>query len=154
MHGEIYKARPDVMAVLHSHTAEFVAFADSSVALRPVVNGGVFIGDGFPMHDIRKFDPRESIIRTPELGRTVASALGKKPAVLLKGHGIALTGSSLQDLVSRAYNLSLNAMIQQQAIALGGKITYLDEQPPAAAAASAPANGGYNSGISARKWWV
>jgi ribulose-5-phosphate 4-epimerase/fuculose-1-phosphate aldolase len=144
MHGAIYKARPDVMAVLHSHTPEFVAFSDSSVALRPVVNGGVFIGDGLPLHDIRKFDPRESIIRTPELGQTVALALGKKPGLLLKGHGIALTGSSLQDLVSRAYNLRMNARIQQQAIALGGKITYLDEQPAAAAAASASANGGYN----------
>jgi len=146
MHGEIYKARPDVMAVMHSHTPEFVAFSDSSVTLRPVVNGGVFIGDGLPLHDIRKFDPRESIIRTPELGKSVASALGKKPGLLLKGHGIALTGSSLQDLVSRAYNLRQNARIQQQAIALGGKITYLDEQPPTptAGTVSATANGGYN----------
>ena len=94
--AEPESARPDVMAVLHAHTLELVAFTESSVALRPVVNGGVFIGDGLPMHDIRKFDPRENIIRTSELGQTVATVLGKKPAVLLKGHGIALTGSSLQ----------------------------------------------------------
>jgi ribulose-5-phosphate 4-epimerase/fuculose-1-phosphate aldolase len=146
MHGEIFKARPDVMAVLHSHTPEILAFTQSSIPLRPVVNGAVFIGEGLPLHDIRKFDPRESIIRTPELGRTVAAALGKSPGVLLKGHGIALTASSLQDLVSRAYNLRQNARILQQAIALGGKITYLDEQPPAPAstAAPAPAGGGYN----------
>ena len=144
MHGEILKARPDVMAVLHAHTPEILAFTESSATLRPVVNGGVFIGDGFPMHDIRKFDPRENIIRTPELGKTVAMALGKSPGVLLKGHGIALTGSSLQDLVSRAYNLRMNAVIQQQAMALGGKITYLDGQPAAPAAAGAAAGGGYN----------
>ena len=96
VHGEIFKARPDVMAVLHAHTPEILAFTENSVALRPVVNGAVFIGDGLPMHDIRKFDPRENIIRTSELGQTVATVLGKKPAVLLKGHGIALTGSSLQ----------------------------------------------------------
>src|SRR5947209_19482439 len=76
-------------------------------------------------------------------------ALCKSSGVLLKGHGIALTGSSLQDLVSRAYNLRMNAIIQQQVIALGGKITYLDGQtpaPPATAAASRPAaaDGGYN----------
>jgi ribulose-5-phosphate 4-epimerase/fuculose-1-phosphate aldolase len=142
MHGEIYKARPDVMAVLHSHTPEFVAFSDSSVTLRPVVNGGVFIGDGLPMHDIRKFDARESIIRTPELGETVAKALGKKPGVLLKGHGIALTGSSVQDLVAKAYNLRLNARIQQEALALHGNITYLDGQVPAAQSTTADA--GYN----------
>ena len=146
MHGEIYKARPDVMAVLHAHTQEIVAFTESSVALRPVVNGGVFIGDGLPMHDIRKFDPREGIIRTAALGKTVADALGKKPGVLLKGHGIALTGSSLQDLASRAYNLRMNARIQQQAIALRGNINYLDGQPPAAESGSrsAAADSGYN----------
>jgi ribulose-5-phosphate 4-epimerase/fuculose-1-phosphate aldolase len=146
MHGEILKARPDVMAVLHAHTPEILAFTESSVSLRPVVNGGTFIGDGLPMHDVRKFDPRENIIRTPELGKTVATVLGNAPGVLLKGHGIALTGSSIPDLVSKAYNLRMNAIIQQQAIALGGKVTYLDHQPPAPAAASQPAsaNGGYN----------
>jgi ribulose-5-phosphate 4-epimerase/fuculose-1-phosphate aldolase len=150
MHGEIFKARPDVMAVLHAHTPEILAFTQSSVTIRPVVNGAVFIGDGLPMHDIRKFDPRENIIRTRELGQTVATVLGKNPGVLLKGHGIALTGASLQDLVARAYNLRMNAVIQQQAIALGGKITYLDGQSPAPASApSAPsastaAGGGYN----------
>src|SRR5262249_45111434 len=121
MHGEIYKARPDVMAVLHAHTPEILAFTETSVSLRPVVNGGTFIGAGFPLHDIRKFDPRETIIRTPSLGRSVAMALGKSPAVLLRGHGIALTDSSLRNLVVRAYNLRMNARIQQQAIALGGR---------------------------------
>ena len=129
MHGEIYKARPDVMAVLHAHTPEILAFSESSVALRPVVNGGTFIGDGLPLHDIRKFDPRETIIRTPALGRSVAMALGNAPAVLLKGHGIALTDASLRLLVVRAYNLRMNARIQQQAIALGGKVTYLEDPP-------------------------
>ena len=148
MHGEIYKARPDVMAVLHAHTPEILAFTESSVALGPVVNGGTFIGDGFPLHDIRKFDPRETIIRTPALGRSVAMALGPKPAVLLKGHGIALTDSSLRTLVVRAYNLRMNAVIQQQALALGGKITYLVD-PPAASPPAVPAAGAdavYNRG--------
>ena len=102
MHGEIYRARPDVMAVLHAHTPEIVAFTESSVMLRPVVNGGTFIGDGFPLHDIRKLILRETIIRAPALGRSVAMALGNKPGVLLKGHGIALTDASLRLLVVRA----------------------------------------------------
>ena len=149
LHGEIYKARPDVVAVLHSHTREFVAFSDSSVTLRPVVNQGAFIGDGLPLHDIRKFDPRESIIRSPELGRTVGAALGKAPALLLKGHGIALTGPSLQDLVARAYNLRLNARVQQQAIALGGTITYLPGEP----ASTTPATGAGNGTNRAWEYW-
>jgi HCOMODA/2-hydroxy-3-carboxy-muconic semialdehyde decarboxylase len=152
MHGEIYRARPDVMAVLHAHTPEIVAFTESSVTLRPVVNGGTFIGDGFPLHDIRKFDPLETIIRTPALGRSVAIALGNKPGVLLKGHGIALTDASLRLLVVRAYNLRMNAKIQQQAIALGGKVSYLEDpqtataSPPAATPNGPGADAAYNRG--------
>jgi ribulose-5-phosphate 4-epimerase/fuculose-1-phosphate aldolase len=144
LHGAIYQARPDVMAVLHSHTPEFVAFSDSSVALRPVVNQGRFIGSGLPLHDIRKFDPRETIIRNPALGRSVADALGNAPGVLLKGHGIALTGPSLQDLVVRAFNLRMNARIQQQAIALGGQVTYLEGQPASTTAEAITAGSGSN----------
>lgn len=127
MHGEIYKARPDVMAIVHAHTPQIVAFASSSVILRPVINEGTFIGEGLPMHDIRKFDPREILINTPELGHSVATVLANKPAVLLKGHGFALTGSSLHNVVARAYQLRMNAKIQQQAIALGGNVTFLDQ---------------------------
>jgi hypothetical protein len=70
--------------------------------------------------------------------------LGNKAGVLLKGHGIALTDSSLRLLVVRAYNLRVNARIQQQAIALGGKVTYLQDPP---AAPSGPAtDAAYNRG--------
>ena len=136
MHGEIYKARPDVMAVLHAHTPEILAFTESSVALRPVVNGGVFLGDGLPLHDIRAFDARETIIRTPALGRSVAMVLGNEPGVLLKGHGIALTDVSLRLLVARAYQLRMNARIQHQAIALGGKVISIEDPPGASASPS------------------
>ena len=128
MHGEIYRARPDVMAVVHAHTPEVTAFTQSSVELRPVSNGGRFIGSGLPIFDIRQFHPRANIIDSPELGRAIAGVLGKSPAVLLKGHGVTVTDSSLYGLVSRAYNLRVNAIIQQQAISLGGRISYLDGQ--------------------------
>ena len=144
MHGEIYKARPDVMAIVHAHTPEIVLFTVSSVTMRPVINGGTFIGGGLPIYDIRKFDPREILIRTPELGRSVAIVLANKPAVLLKGHGYALTGASLHDLVARAYQLRMNAKIEQQAIALGGKVTYLDrpEEVPFPARPAVPRESG------------
>lgn len=128
MHGEIYKARPDVMAVVHAHTPEVVAFTQSSVALKPVSNGGRFIGSGLPIFDIRQFHPRANIIDSPELGKSLAGVLGNSPGALLKGHGFTLTDSSVYGLVSRAYNLRMNAIIQQQAIKLGGRITYLDGQ--------------------------
>ena len=86
-----------------------------------------------PNFDIRQFHPRASIIDSPEPERALAGVLGKSPAVLLKGHGVTITDSSLYGLVSRAYNLRINALIQQQAISLEGNITYLDGQ-----AATAP----------------
>ena len=128
IHGEIYKARPDVMAVLHAHTPEIRTFSLGLVMLRPVINEAAFIRDGLPIHDIRNFDPRETLIRTPSLGRSLAVALADKPGVLLKGHGIALAGSSVPDLIQKASYLRKNARIQQQALALRGAVTYVD--PP------------------------
>ena len=65
MHGEIYRARPDVMAVVHAHTPEVTAFTQSSVELRPVSNGGRFIGSGLPIFDIRQFHPAGQHHRQP-----------------------------------------------------------------------------------------
>lgn len=151
MHGEIYKARPDVMAVVHAHTPEVVAFTQSSVPLRPVSNGGRFIGAGLPIFDIRQFHPRASIIDSPELGRAIAGVLSKAPAVLLKGHGVTITDSSVYGLVSRAYNLRMNAIIQQQAISLGGTIAYLDGQAAAPSEPVVPSGNGGGKGAD-RSW--
>lgn len=153
MHGEIYKARPDVMAILHAHTQEIVPFTASSVTLRPVIYEGTFIGKGLPIHDIRKFDLRETLIRTRELGRSVAIVLADRPAVLLKGHGFALTDPSLHGLVVRAYQLRLNAKIQQEAIALGGKVTYLDQPEEAPLAVQAAVPPGSDSGAGGDRTW-
>lgn len=157
LHGEIYKARPDVMAIVHAHTPELLAFTQSSVTLRPVVNQGRFIGHGLPMFDIRRFDPRARIINTPRLGQLVAETLADRPAVLLTGHGFALTDSSLYGLVGRAYGLRKNAQIQQMAMALGGEISYLDGPLEAAAASRSPivptGDGGAPGGARMWEYW-
>jgi HCOMODA/2-hydroxy-3-carboxy-muconic semialdehyde decarboxylase len=132
IHGQNYKARPDVMAVIHSHTPELVAFGQTSVRLRPVSIGGAFIGDGLPLWIVGKYDPTQSLVATPALGRWLAEVLGRKPGALLTGHGIAFTDSSLYGLVKRVYDLRLNAIVQQQAILLGGDITYLEGQDDSA----------------------
>jgi HCOMODA/2-hydroxy-3-carboxy-muconic semialdehyde decarboxylase len=115
--SEIYKARPDVMAVLYARTPEVVAFTEG-VKLRPVVNGGAFIGDGLPVL-MGGPDPKQ-----------IANALGKQSGVLLAGHGYVLTSRSIYNLVDQAYALRMNATIQQQAVALRGKVTYLNEVLP------------------------
>jgi HCOMODA/2-hydroxy-3-carboxy-muconic semialdehyde decarboxylase len=138
IHDEIYKARPDVKAILYARTPEIVAFT-GSVPLRAAVNGGNFIGSGLPVFNMGSLDPRQPILANPALGRGVAEALDKKGGVLLSGHGVVLTAGSIYNLTDRAYQVRQNAKIEQQALALRGKVTFLAEQPVAAAAAPEPA---------------
>jgi len=134
IHGEIYKAQPDVMAVLHAHTPELVSFGLSSVPLRPVFHWAGFIGSGLPNYDIRRYTGGFAspvgcahCISTPELGRALAEVLGNRGASLLFGHGIAVVAASLPELVNRAYDMRMNAVIQQMALSLGGRVNYLEE---------------------------
>ena len=114
LHGEIYKARPDVMAVVHSHTQEFVAFGLSSVPL--------WAGDAaLPVFDLRPFNRgRSGIISTPALGKAMAEKMGKSEAVLLWGHGIALGAKSIPEAIARVGELRASARVQQLAVANGG----------------------------------
>jgi HCOMODA/2-hydroxy-3-carboxy-muconic semialdehyde decarboxylase len=134
IHGEIYKARPDIMAVLHAHTPELVTFGQSAARLRAVSNTALFIGDGLPLYDLTRFTGGAPspvscahCISTPQLGRALAEVMGSKEASLLLDHGIALGAPSLRALVSRAYNLRMNAKIQALAIGLGGTVNAFDE---------------------------
>ena len=127
IHGEIYKARPDVMAVVHCHCPEVIPFGATTVPMRPLYHMGYFIGEGVPVFEIRKAGGTDMLVRTPELGRALAQSLGEKSAVLMRGHGAAVAATSLHLVVGKAYYLNLNARLQMQALQLGGgKVTYLD----------------------------
>jgi len=74
IHGEIYKARPDVLAVVHSHAPSVIPFAASSVRLRPIYHMGAFLGRGAPVFDIRKrFGATDLLVRNPDHGRVERS---------------------------------------------------------------------------------
>ena len=145
IHGEIYKARPDIMAVLHAHTPELVTFASSSVKLQPVLNTALFIGDGLPIYDLTKFTGGAPspvscahCISTPQLGRALAEVMGKKDGSLLLDHGIALGAPSLRALVSRAYNFRMNAKVQVLAMGLGGTVNAFDKSIDSSRASGTP----------------
>jgi ribulose-5-phosphate 4-epimerase/fuculose-1-phosphate aldolase len=144
---EIYKANPNVMAVLYAQTPEIVAFT-RSVQLRPVVNGGAFIGDGLPVFNTSTLDPKQPLLSNPALGQGVAAALGTKPAALLSGHGFVMTGRSIYNVVGQSYQLRQNARIQQQAMALRGRVSYLNDMPvpPEPQGEGANAGGGPQGG--------
>jgi HCOMODA/2-hydroxy-3-carboxy-muconic semialdehyde decarboxylase len=127
IHGEIYKARPDIRAVVHAHAPSIVPFGVSTVPLRPVFHMAAFIGDSVPVFDIRKgAGMTDMLVRDSARGRALAQALAARPAVLMRGHGVTVVGPSLPFAVGRSVYLELNARVQLQAMALGGPVTYLD----------------------------
>ncbi len=148
IHGEIYKARPDVKAVIHAHSEEMITFAAAGVPLRNMIHTGSFINDGVPVWDVRKFGGTadDMLIRNPALGKALAEALGSKTAIILFGHGVAITGSSLATTVSNSYFLNMNARIQMDALRIGGgSVTYLEREPGAKAPPITPAGAGANN---------
>lgn len=127
IHGEIYKARPDVMAIVHCHCPEVIPFANTGVPLQPMHHMGYFIGGGVPVFEIRDAGGvTDMLIRTPALGHALAQSLDAKAAVLMRGHGATIVAPTLHLAVGRAYYLNLNARLQLQAMQLGAKVTYLD----------------------------
>src|SRR5712691_9733524 len=129
IHGEIYKARPDVMAVVHCHCPDVIPFGATTVPMQPMYHMGYFIAEGVPVWDIRKAGGTDMLVRNNELGHALAQTLGNKSAVLMLGHGAAIAATSLHLVVGKAYYLNLNARLQMQALQLGGgKISYLDRE--------------------------
>ena len=130
IHGEIYRARPDVKAVIHTHSPALIPFGVTSVPLRPIYTMGAFIGEGVPIFDIRAAagETTDMLIRNAALGRALAKTLAGRGAALLRGHGAVVVGPSLQDAVGRSVYLQINAALQLQAITLGGPIQYLDPE--------------------------
>jgi ribulose-5-phosphate 4-epimerase/fuculose-1-phosphate aldolase len=127
IHGEIYRTRPDVRAVVHNHSPDVIPFSISTVRLRPVFHVASFLGDGVPVFDIRAgFGMTDMLITDTPRGAALATALGTGPAVLMRGHGATIVGPSLPYAVGRSVYLSFNARVQAQAMALGGTVTYLD----------------------------
>jgi ribulose-5-phosphate 4-epimerase/fuculose-1-phosphate aldolase len=131
IHGEIYKTRPDVVAVAHMHAPPVIPFGVIDVPLKPIYHRAAFIGLGVPIFEIRDAaGMTDLLIRNPELGRALAQSIADKPAVLMRGHGATVVGPTLQRLVSRSIFLAMNATLQAQAMALapGGRINYLDPE--------------------------
>ena len=129
IHGEIYKVRPEVKAVVHNHSAAVIPFGVSGIALRPIYHMAGFIGRGVPTFDIREAaGETDMLVKTPEIGAALARTLGDKPAALMRGHGAVVVGDSLSQVVGRSYYLQMNAKLQAQAMALGGEVTYLDAE--------------------------
>jgi ribulose-5-phosphate 4-epimerase/fuculose-1-phosphate aldolase len=120
IHGEIYKARPDVIAVCHHHSAAIMPFAISGEAMVPVFHLGAAIGPVVPFWDSRDdFGDTNLLVVKPEEGASLARALGKHAMVLMRRHGATVVGASLRELVFRSIYSCDNARYLSEAKKLG-----------------------------------
>jgi ribulose-5-phosphate 4-epimerase/fuculose-1-phosphate aldolase len=129
IHGEIYRARPEVMAVVHSHSPSVIPFGVTRTKLRPVYHMGSFLWSGAPVWDIRKVrEQNDLLVRDRPLGEALAGALGKCNCVLMRGHGMTVVGDGVQEAVFRAIYTEMNARLQLQAAGLEGPIEFLSDE--------------------------
>src|SRR5258708_184388 len=138
IHGEIYRARPDVVAIGHSHPhAAIPSGVVRPHKLRAIFHMSGFVGTETPIFEIRECvgDGSDLLIRNRELGAALAKSLGPRAVVLMRGHGVTVTGPSLQEAVYRGVYVDVNARLQLEAIGLGA-VNYLTEQEGRAAAAA------------------
>lgn len=122
IHGELYRARPDVMAVIHSHSPSVVPFsAVKSNPLRPMCHMSGFIGEGAPVFEIRDVagDGTDLLITSPELGVALSDSLADNNVVLMRGHGSTVVANTLKKAVYRAVYVEVNAKLQSEATRLG-----------------------------------
>ena len=138
IHGEIYRARPDVKAVVHDHSPSVIPFGVSTAPLRPLYHMSAFLGGGVPVFDIKTASGQSTdmLVRNAALGKSLAQTLGTRPVALMRGHGAVVVGASLPLVVFRAVYTEMNARLQAQAMALGGPVTYLDDEEARRAEAS------------------
>ena len=130
IHGEIYKVRPDVKAVVHNHSPAVIPFSDTNVPIRPMYHMSSFIGQGVPVFDVRKEmgEDTDILVRNAERGRALARVLGNHPAALMRGHGCVVVADAVQLAVFRSVYLQTNAALQMQAMALSPNVTYLTDE--------------------------
>ena len=138
IHGEIYKTRPEVKAVVHSHSPSVIPFGVSTAPLKPLYHMSAFLWEGVPVFDIRRAagGMTDMLVRNGMLGAALARTLGSRAAVLMRGHGAVVVGVSLPQAVFRSVYTEVNARLQSQAMALGGPVTYLDPEEARRAEAS------------------
>ena len=151
IHGEIYKARPDVNSVCHHHAPAVLPFCATGVELVPLFHLGGTLGEKVPFWDSRdEFGDTNLLVRTPEEGASHARALGPYFMLLLRRHGASLAGRSVRECVFRAIYTTRNAELQLRAMAIGK----LDPLSPGEAEKCGAHNLGERGVERAWEYWV
>jgi len=148
IHSEIYKAYPEISAIVHSHSPSIIPFGATNVPLRPIYHMSSFLGAGVPIFEIREAGgpATDMLIRNSELGAALARKLATSAVVLMRGHGDVVVGDSLKQVVFRAIYTEINAKLQAEALRLGqGEVNFLNSEEAANATAT-------NNAVLGRAW--
>jgi ribulose-5-phosphate 4-epimerase/fuculose-1-phosphate aldolase len=129
IHGEVYKLRPDVNGVIHTHSMGVIPFGVTQVPLKPVIHTASFLHVGVPVWEIREAGGvTNMLVNNAALGKSLATALGDKPVALMRGHGNVVVGPNLRVAVARAVFTDENARMQSVALAMGGPVNYISPE--------------------------
>ena len=135
IHSEIYRARPDVVAIIHNHSPALIPFSVTGASLKPIYHMSGFLGGATPVFEIREAGgpATDMLIRDRKLGAALAKSLGPAAFALMRGHGSVAVGKTLKQVVYRAIYAEINARLQAEAMRLG-TVTYLNDAEAAGAA--------------------
>ncbi len=120
IHGALYEARPEVLAVVHAHAEDVLPFGITSTPLRPVIHSGSFMGAEVPVWDIRdRFGDTNLLVTNMPQGRDLAARLAGNNVALMRGHGFVAAARSLIEVVRMSVYVPRNARVQMAAMQLG-----------------------------------
>lgn len=127
IHAEVYRARPDVNAVIHSHSPTVIPFGVTDVPLRPIINQASCLHSGVPVYNSRLVPESTNVlVDSPATGRALATKLAQHSVVLMRGHGNTVVAPDVREAVTRAIYTERNAKLLLQTLALNRPIEYLD----------------------------
>ena len=125
IHGGIYEARDDVLAIVHNHSPAVVPFSVTGTPLRPILHLAALTGPELPVWDIRdNFGDTNLLVTTMEQGRDLARCLGGRRVSLMRGHGCVVAGNSIREVVMASVYLQVNAGLLLESLRLG-EVKYL-----------------------------
>lgn len=121
IHSEIFKARPDVQCVLHTHSPSVLPYCFIDTPLRPVTHMGAFLGESVPVYEIRdkQGDATDLFGGSPSVCADIAESLGSAPVVLMARHGVVNVGNSVREVVFRAFYLEQEAKALSTGLQIG-----------------------------------
>ena len=127
IHGAIYKARPDLMSVVHNHAHTLIPFGVTALKLRQIIHTSGGMGREIPVWDIRdKFGETDLLVRTMAQGDDLAAKLGTNRVALMRGHGVAVAGMNTRHAVYVSVYVMVNAKLQLEAMKCG-EVTFLSD---------------------------